>query len=265
MSSHDLDENAFVNQPSLISSTDPHHHSKTRPRLVYLPGIDGTGRLLHRQFRLHEEYDVRCVSYPQDRPNTYEELAKLGEAQLEPNGGIVLAESFGGAVALTLALRRPDLVKRLVLVNTFAWFPRRPLINLISILGPFLPRRPAVSWTRGIRGLFFFPPGIPQAFQDEWWDLTSDVPMWAYGMRFGLIADIDLRRELPSIRIPTIVFVSPNDRVVPPPAGRLLAKLLPDARLIERRAGHAAMIHPEVDIAEMLASSPESAFAPDAR
>ena len=40
---------------------------------------------------------------------------------------VILAESFGGAVALTLALARPDLVGRLVLVNTFAHFPARPL------------------------------------------------------------------------------------------------------------------------------------------
>src|SRR5579862_1201839 len=104
-----------------------------RPRLVYLPGIDGTGRLLFRQRRLLEEYDVRCVSYPQDRPCTYSELAELGAEQLRPDGGIVLAESFGGGVALTLALARPDLVRRMVLVNTFAWFPRRPLIQLLAL------------------------------------------------------------------------------------------------------------------------------------
>jgi hypothetical protein len=32
----------------------------------------------------------------------------------------------------------------------------------------------------------------------------------------------------------------------------LLAKKLPKARLIELQAGHAALIHPRVDIAEML-------------
>jgi pimeloyl-ACP methyl ester carboxylesterase len=227
--------------------------SKTRPRLVYLPGIDGTGRLLYRQKRLDDEYDVRCVSYPQDQPNTYAELAALGEAALEPEGGIVLAESFGGAVALTLALKRPDLVRRLVLVNTFAYFPRRPLISLLAFLGKYFPRSPGSPWTRILRGRLFFPPDTSQQEQDIWWDHTADVPMWAYGMRFGMLAKIDLRARLPEIDIPTIVFVSPNDRVVPPPAGRLLAKRLPKARLIEMPAGHAAMIQPDVDIAAFLA------------
>src|ERR1700733_11562449 len=122
--------------------------SKKRTRLVYLLGIDGTARLLHRQKRLFEEYDVRCVSYPQNQPNTYEELVLLGEEQLAGEGGIILAESFGGAVALILALKRAGLVHRLVLVNSFAWFPRQPLIHLLAYFGPYLPPMPVASWSR---------------------------------------------------------------------------------------------------------------------
>jgi pimeloyl-ACP methyl ester carboxylesterase len=227
-------------------------HSESRQRLVYLPGIDGTGRLLFRQPRLFERFDVRCVQYPQDRPNTYPELAGLAQSNLEPEGGIVLAESFGGAVALTLALARPDLVHRLVFVNTFAWFPRQPLIRLLAFVGRYLPRIPASRRARALRGSFFFPDGISESDQEAWWDRTADVPMSAYGRRFGLIAGLDLRPRLKEIEIPTIVIVSPDDRIVPPTAGRLLAKMLPQASLVQKRAGHAAMIHPDVDIAALL-------------
>src|SRR5262245_43409448 len=112
----------------LIVSADP-----TLPQVVYLPGLDGTGRLLHRQPGLHAGFRVDCVSYPQDRFATYEELADLGAELIRSAGGrpaIILAESFGGAVALILALRHPQLVERLLLVNTFAWYPRRLLIFL---------------------------------------------------------------------------------------------------------------------------------------
>ena len=227
-------------------------HSKNRSRLIYLPGIDGTGRLLHRQPLLFDRYDVRSIRYPQDRPNTYDELAALGAEQLEPDGGTVLAESFGGAVALTLALSRPELVHRLILVNTFARYPRQPLIKLLASVGKWLPHRPSQSKTRGIRGWFFFPPEIPETDREAWWERTADVPLWAYGMRFGMIARLDLRSRLKEVGIPSIVFVSPNDRVVPPCAGRLLARELPNAKLIEWPAGHAAMIHPKVDVGRMI-------------
>ena len=239
-----------MDQPSSIPTNGSNLHSKSR--LVYLPGIDGTGRLLYRQPRLFDEYDVRCVRYVQDRPNTYEELVSLGEAQLGPEGAIVLAESFGGAVALMLALKRPELVKRLVLVNTFAWYPRQPMIHLAAFFGKYLPTKPSSPRTRGIRGLFFFPPDITKAEQDAWWDQTADVPQRAYGWRFGMLAQVDLRPRLREINIPTLVFVSPNDRVVPPSAGRLIAERLPNARLVEFSAGHAAMIHPQVDMVRLL-------------
>jgi pimeloyl-ACP methyl ester carboxylesterase len=229
-----------------------------RQALVYLPGLDGTGRLLHRQPRLHNEYEVTCVAYPQEPSATYEQLADLGGAALEASRGrlpgIVLAESFGGAVALTLALRRPELLERLVLVNTFAYFPRRLIIDLLAALGPWMPDRPSNPMTRGLRGLVFFGPDIPPPEREEWWRRTEDVPMSAFGWRLPMVAALDMRPRLASIEIPSLVFVAPNDLVVPPSAGHDLARRLPRARMLQMRTGHTALIHPRVDIARWLAA-----------
>jgi len=51
--------------------------------VVYLPGIDGTGKLLYRQERLNAEFSVRCVSYPQDDTHAYADLVHLGICALE--------------------------------------------------------------------------------------------------------------------------------------------------------------------------------------
>lgn len=229
-----------------------------RQALIYLPGLDGTARLLHRQPRLFEEYEVTCVAYPHQPPATYEQLADLAAAALDASPGrrpgVVLAESFGGAVALTLALRRPDLVQRLVLVNTFAYYPRRVIIELAGWLGPLLPGKPSNPATRGVRGLVFFAPEIPAAERDEWWTRTADVPMSAFGWRLALIAGLDLRPRLATIPVPSLVLAANNDRVVPPSAGRDLARRLPHARLIRMPVGHAALIHPRVDIARWLST-----------
>jgi 3-oxoadipate enol-lactonase len=209
--------------------------------------------LLHRQPGLDAAYAVHRVSYPHLQPRTYAELADLGIRHLEQAGpGVVLAESFGGAVALMVALQRPQLVRRLVLVNTFAHYPRRFFIDMLGLVGPWLPNKPMHPATRSLRGLFFFGRGVPKAEQDAWWDLTADVPMLAYGHRFRLLAALDLRPRLREIDIPTVVFVSPDDWVVPPAAGRALARRLPRARLIEVPAGHAAMIDPRLNIAGLL-------------
>lgn len=226
------------------------------PTLVYLPGLDGTGRLLHRQPALYERYRVECVAYPQDRPTTYSELAELGAERFRQAGGrpgIVLAESFGGAVALNLALAHPELVERMVLVKTFARYPERIRIAIASLLGRFFPAKPSHPATRSIRGPFFFAPEIPAAERQEWWERTADVPMRAYGYRLRLIAALDLRKQLSSISIPTLVLAAPNDRIVSARAGRELAQFLPRAKLLTPSVGHAALIHPQVNVAEMLA------------
>jgi pimeloyl-ACP methyl ester carboxylesterase len=224
-----------------------------RPTLLYLPGLDGTGRLLHRQPRLHERYDVRCAAYPQDDAHGYADLVDLAAGLLAPaGGGTVLAESFGGGVALLLALRRPDLVRGLVLVNTFAYFPRRATIGLFAWLGPYLPARPSHPATRPVRGLAFFARDIPPAERREWWERTADVPMRAFGHRFRLVAGLDVRPQLPGIRTPAVVVAAQDDRVVPACAGKALARLLPRARLLCPRVGHAALIHPRLDVAALL-------------
>jgi pimeloyl-ACP methyl ester carboxylesterase len=221
--------------------------------VVYLPGIDGTGRLLYRQERLNAEFAVRCVSYPQDDRHTYSDLVKLGIRALEETGpGTLLAESFGGAVALMVALERPDLVRRLVLVNTFARYPRRFFIDVAGLVGPWLPMKPSHPASRPIRGFFFFGPGIPKPERDAFWEHTADVPMRAYGHRCRLLRDVDLLSRLSEVSAPAVVFTSPNDWVVPAPAGRLLAKRLPRAKLLALPAGHAALIDTRVDVAAWL-------------
>jgi pimeloyl-ACP methyl ester carboxylesterase len=224
--------------------------------LLYLPGLDGTGRLLHRQPALHERYSVHCIRYSQEVLTTYRELAVLVIGHLQEKGpAIVLAESFSGPVALIVARERPDLVRRMVLVNTFAYFPRRLVISLAARVGPHLPPRPSHPWSRGLRGLLFFASQIPAAERAEWWERTADVPMRACGHRFAMIAGVDLRPLLPSIRVPALVLAAPNDRLVPASAGRQLAGLLSRAHLLQPRVSHAALIHPRVDVAALLANS----------
>ncbi|WP_166825545.1 alpha/beta fold hydrolase [Thalassoroseus pseudoceratinae] len=229
----------------------------SKPFLIFLPGLDGTGRLLFRQTGLHDEYRVACESYPQDRPHTYEELADEAAKRIknENNGlpAIVVAESFGGAVAFTLVERHPDLVERMVLSNTFAYFSRRWLIKPLAMASHLLPNQPARAETRRVRSWFFFDPKLPKDIRDQTWEQTGDVPLRAMGRRIRMLAKIDLRERLPHISVPTVIVVSPNDRVVPPCCGQLIADRLPNVELIEKPVGHAALLHPDVCVRSILA------------
>ena len=228
-----------------------------RPVLLYLPGLDGTGRLLYQQVGLCRDYRVLCESYPQNQPQTYESLAASAARRLEGESdgqpGVVLAESFGGGVALTLALTWPHLIERMVLVNTFAYFPDRVRINLIAWLSKLSPSKPVHPASRRLRASFFFSSDLTAKDLDAFWEKTADVPLRAMGVRLRMIRGLDLRGRLGEIRIPTLVLTARDDRIVPSAAGRELARRLPCARLVEIRAGHAALIHPNVELARLLA------------
>jgi len=232
------------------------HGTETDRPLLYLPGLDGTGRLLFRQTDLNRSYRVLCQSYTQDRKTTYEELAEKAASRLVDEGinrpAVIVAESFGGAVGMTLALLHPEKIERLVLVNTFAWYPRRLLIRLATVVGALTRSKPSPAFTRRFRAPFFFSPDIDRDVRRHFWEQTADVPVRAFWRRACMIAKLDLRPRLAEIQTPTLVLVSPNDRVVPSKSGRELAAQLPHAELVEIPSRHAALVHPSVNLAELL-------------
>jgi pimeloyl-ACP methyl ester carboxylesterase len=224
-----------------------------REVLLYLPGIDGTGRLLFAQPRLRSEFHVINLAYPQDCHHTYDDLVMLSAERLTPfNGVTVLAESFGGAVGMLLALQFPNRVKRLMLINTFAWYPRRLFIDIAALVGRFFPDRPADPMWQPWRRHFIFDKEVPLEHLQEWWKQTADVPLAAMGHRCELVSRLDLRARLSHLKTPTWVLAAPNDRIVPAVAGRFLARHIPACRIWQPPLGHAALVHPHLDVANWL-------------
>ncbi|MBO1349843.1 MAG: hypothetical protein EBE86_021810 [Hormoscilla sp. GUM202] len=56
------------------------------PLFVFLPGMDGTGRLLHRQTpSLQKTFDIRCLAIPPDDLTDWDAMAKevIGRGRAE--------------------------------------------------------------------------------------------------------------------------------------------------------------------------------------
>ena len=226
-----------------------------KPVLLYLPGLDGTGRLLFAQHRLFDRYEVLCQVYPNDQNHDYESLASDAAARVrsECDGRpvTVLAESFGGGVSIEFVTRFPELVERLVLVNTFAKFPK-PWIPKLGQLLRFGPARPSPTWTRRFRERTLFADDCPREIRMQWWEQVKDLKVSTAGHRARLIAGLDRVGDLRDIDIPTLVIVATDDRLVAPIAGKELAEHLPNARLIQVTGGHNLMAHPAFDLCEYL-------------
>jgi pimeloyl-ACP methyl ester carboxylesterase len=99
------------------------------PAVVLVPGMNGTGELFYRQLPLLERsYRVATYSLRDDAESLEVLAADLAQivdavAPVERRA-IIVGESFGGAVALTFALSRPEMVSALVILNSFSHSPR---------------------------------------------------------------------------------------------------------------------------------------------
>jgi pimeloyl-ACP methyl ester carboxylesterase len=122
----------------------------------------------------------------------FDDLVRLVEVELTDESALV-AQSMGGIVAVRVALRNPDKVRRLVLVATSG--------------GVDVARLGGSDWRAGYRA------DHPTAAR---W-ITEDRP--------------DHSDEITSINAPTLLLWGDSDPISPVGVGEHLASLLPNARL----------------------------------
>ena len=189
-------------------------------------------------------------------PSTHDQAEVLA-ATIEAAAGpaVIVGASYGGMVGLALAERRPDLVKRLVIVSA----PAEP--HPMSTAVRELQRRIValgIGACRGeealaiARGLAMTTYRTPEEFETRFaGGIADEDPLCvsapgaylrACGERYpdvmspgrflSLSASIDRHRVDPqAIPHPTLVVGASSDRLVPPEQSAALARALPDARL----------------------------------
>jgi pimeloyl-ACP methyl ester carboxylesterase len=160
----------------------------------------------------------------------------------------VLGWSMGGFIAQLVALDRPELVERLVLMSTDPGGPAATLADptiraqLVDTSGT-----PAEQARRLLELLF--PRDLADAFYEEFGDLVAEaraalppelVARQAAAMdgwhRDGVGARVD------GLGVPTLVLTGSEDIVIPPANALTLAQAIPGARLTEfADGGHAFM------------------------
>ncbi|HKV42090.1 MAG TPA: alpha/beta hydrolase, partial [Blastocatellia bacterium] len=189
------------------------------PLLIYVAGLDGTGQLLFKQIPALS-VDYRVVTYrSRDHGSfTYEELAADVAAIIRDLGerrATVLGESFGGTVALWFAILHPDLVERLVIVNSFPRFRGRVRIKAVQRLASVASNR----FTWAIRAIVsragLILDGVARPDRRRVLEVLRTVGMEGYGRRLQLIRDLDLDDAISSIRRPTLFIAATRDLVVP--------------------------------------------------
>jgi proline iminopeptidase len=169
---------------------------------------------------------------------------------------IILGHSFGGFVALELAVRHPELIGGLILVNTAAstddmagsmdlleqrhGAPARAVAE--RLFGGDVSEEVQIDFGRLVMPAYMHDSANVHLFAEAIGrTILNPALMASY---FGhSAASYDLRPHLGTIRIPTLVIVGNDDWLLPPRASRVIASNIPEAELVViPNAGHMPFI-----------------------
>jgi pimeloyl-ACP methyl ester carboxylesterase len=239
--------------PTLETSTGPvaYNEQGDGQPLVLLPSgahdhhdFDELRELLLNRFRtITLDWPAHGASPPGTGPLTAMRCADIAEQLVEqraPDGAIVLGNSVGGFSATRLAIRRPELVKGLVIVDG-GGFGGRPLYVrafcalmaqpwfLRAIYPRFASRytRPRTDADRRARDT-----GIATTRRDP--GLRAVSELW----RSFASPEHDVRSGAGSITAPTLLIWGRRDPVIPLRLGRRAAAAIPGAQIVMLDTGH---------------------------
>lgn len=170
-------------------------------------------------------------------------------AQLPPGPApILVGNSFGGHVALRIALNRPDLCSGLVLAGASGLI-EKSMVATVEI-------RPSREWLARKIGELFYDPEKNMRPED------LDRAHRELNSKGGARAMIKLSRSarrnhlgsrIPEIQAPTLLIWGKQDIVTPPEAADQFMNLLRDARIVWfDECGHAPMIEKPADFAKAM-------------
>jgi len=209
--------------------------------IVYVPGIDGSGELLlgttERLRRVARLVRLRyeTIDAGGEPEIGYDGLAGSVVAVLDELGiesCALLAESFGGAVAMHVALAHRERVSRLELVNTFPHFSRRTNLCVSRTFAPLVPkwlftlgRNVSCPWS------LFGKRREADAIR-RFREIGGTCFDRGYRHRLAMLAVLDLRPLLSEIAQPVTIYAGTEDRVVDSvPQARAMQQLLPNANV----------------------------------
>ncbi len=178
---------------------------------------------------------------------TIERLADI-IAETLPQQGNVIGWSLGGMIAMQIALRHPEKIKRLILVGSVARFVRDD--DWRYAISPDVLQSFSESLNDGLQQTLqrFLALQI-QSSDDSRTTLrklmNSNAAPQAAALQGGLqiLQNVDLRKQLPQLQQPTLMIFGKRDTLTRPQTARQMLQLLPNAQLeIINGAGHAPFL-----------------------
>ncbi len=241
----------------------PFSSQSITPLFIYFPGMDGTGQLFHRQGeKLQDFFSIRCLSIPSndqsDWPTLVKKTVTLIKKELEyhPNSSAYLCgESFGGCLAIQVALAAPELVEKVILVNPASSFNKRSFfkwgVELNQWIPNFVYKGSALVLLSFLGALNRITNKDSRALLNAMQTLPQEVVSW----RLSLLRDFEINKKKSRMfEKPILVLASQADKLLPSvDEGKELVDSFPNSRLaILPDSGHACLLEIDVNLLEIL-------------
>ncbi len=237
------------------------------PLFVFLPGMDGTGQLLRTQTEgLEARFDVRCLAISPDDLTNWDELAQqvvelvkgelTGDHPDQKQRSVYLCgESFGGCLAMKVAVLAPELFQRIILVNPASSFNRRPWISWGSQISRYLPevayRFSSVTFLPLLASIDRIAEVDRQALVQAVRSVPQKTSIWRMSLLHQFRVPKQLLRQLTQ---PALIIASADDKLLPslPEAYRLKRTFRNAHVVVLSESGHSCLLESEVNLYDIL-------------
>ncbi|MEQ8464944.1 alpha/beta fold hydrolase [Coleofasciculus sp. E1-EBD-02] len=251
------------------------------PLFVYLPGMDGTGQLLRSQIpNLAAAFDVRCLVIPphylsnwQDLANQVASLIATELSQRRSQSVYLCGESFGGCLALKVALTAPHLLHRIILSNPATSVSQPSWLlwgsQWLGVLPDNVYHLSTLTLLPILSSLNRMIPSNRRALLEAMRSLPAKTMHWRVSMLRNFKVD---PAALEPLTQPVLILASAADRLWCSLAeAKSLVNYLPNATMsVLPKSGHACLLETDVNLFEILnhqnfldLSVPQSEIEPD--
>jgi len=216
--------------------------------LVILPGMDGFGSL-SAEFvaAMRPSANPIVVTYPHARPWGYAELETFVYRQLPTDRPFVLlAESFSGPIAISIAARRPIGLAALVLVCTFVRLP----IAIPKWIARLISHAPIESLSIALGARFALGRFSTKRTRIELQRTASALSTTTLRRRLQSIIGVDVASQMGQINVPVLYLRARNDRVVSRASSDEILRLCPGASVSEIDGPHFLLFCKPAECAE---------------